>query len=221
MYNLDMLKGNGVPKKSTPILTVLITAAISVPLVFCVFSGIEYMSNQVQISFSSNMLEKIKEKVETVPYDERLDNRLNRELGVGLDAIEDIKKGIKRNLQWSFLLEEITSSMPENLAIAEMDVSRSVDKLRVPDPKKEGRKREVEIVWRTVKMTVFNLKAGRNNDDAQDYIERLNSSPLLRENMESAKIAMIRVEEFGEQMLPCYFVECVFRNGYKPEDSEV
>ena len=220
MYNLDMLKGNGVPKKSTPILTILITAAISVPLVFCALVGIEYMSNQVQIKFSSNMLEKIKEKVETVPYDERLDNRLNQELGVGLEAIEDIKKGIKRNLQWSFLLEEITSSMPENLAIADMDVSRTVDKLRVPDPKKEGRKREVEIVWRTLKMTVFNLKAGRNNDDAQDYIEKLNTSPLLRENMESAKIAMIRVEEFGEQMLPCYFIECVFRNGYKPGDSE-
>jgi hypothetical protein len=220
MYNLDMLKSNGIPRRSTPLLTIAATVAISGPLMLCVLMGIEYMSNQVQIRFNSQMLTKIQQKVETTPYDERLNNRLHQQLGVGLETIDDIITGVERNIQWPSVLAEITSSLPENLAIADIDVRRDVDKVRIPDPAKEGRKKEVEVVLRTLKMTVFNLKPDKNNEDAQNYIRSLNTSAVLKKDLQSAKIAMIKVEDFGEQMLPCYLIECVFRSGYKPGELE-
>ncbi|MFI4912579.1 MAG: hypothetical protein ACIAQZ_13010 [Sedimentisphaeraceae bacterium JB056] len=222
MYNLDLLKTNGIPKKGSPFLTFVTTTAVFIPILFCFMIGAEYMSNQVQIRFNFEMLDKIKQKLETVPYDQRLDNRLKQELGVGLSTISEIKQSVDRTIQWTSILTEITDSLPENLAIAEVDVKRAIDRLRVPDPKSEvNRKMEVEVITRTLKMTVFNLKPDRTNNDAQSYIKTLNDSELLKEKMESAKIAMIKVEEFGDQMLPCYFIECVFKSGYKaPEETK-
>jgi hypothetical protein len=215
MYNIDLLKNQGIPKKSTPFLTMMTTAAISIPLLLFLFIGIEYMANQIQIKFSSNMLDRIQEKFETMPYDQRLDNRLKQEFGFGLGAVEEIRQGVNRNIQWTTTLNEITSHLPENLAIADFDVRRNVEKSRVEDPQAKGRKKEVETVVRTLKMTIFNLKPDRSNDDAQNYIRELNNSSLLKENMESAKISVIRVEDFEGQMLPCYIIECVFKTGYE------
>jgi len=217
MYEIDMLKRHGVPRKSTPVLTVLITMAIAVPLFFCVLLGIEYMSNQIQIKFSASMLAKIQEKVKSVPYNERLDNRLGQELGVKMDTIDEIITGVDRNVQWSSILTEIVAHLPENLAIADFDVRRTMEKIRVTDPKKENGKKDVEVITRTLKMTIFNLKSDKDNNDAQEYINKLNSSEILKKNMESAKIAMIKVEDFDGKPMPCYMIECVFTSGYKGE----
>ncbi len=217
MYEIDMLKKHGIPHKSTPLLTILATMAIAIPVFFCLLLAIEYMSNQIQISFSSSMLTKIQDKVKFVPYDQRLNTRMEQEFGLGLSSVDEIINGVERNIQWTPVFAEIVSFLPENLAIADFDLRRSTEKMRIEDPKKEKARKEVEIITRTLKMTVFNLKSGKNNDDAQEYINRLNNSEVLKKDMEIAKIAMIKVEDFEGQPMPCYMIECVFKSGYKGE----
>ena len=215
MYKIDLLKNQGISKKISPLLTIIITAAISVPMIFCVLVAIEYMSNQIQIKFNSDILSKMHENFESTPYDKRLDNRLQQEFGFGLSAINEILIATDRNLQWTSTLNEIVSLLPEKLAIADFDVRKDIDKKRIEDPDNKGRRIEVETIERTLRMTVFSLSQENNNDEAQNYIKALNQSEILKDSLESAKISVIRVEEFGNLMLPCYLIECKFKTGYK------
>ncbi len=215
MYEIDMLKKHGVPRKSTPVLTIMTTMAVAVPLFFCALLGVEYMSNQIQIKFNSAILGKIQEKVKFVPYEQRLGNRLKQEMGLEMSSIDETIRVVGRNVQWSPIMTEIIYHLPENLAIADFDIRRSTEKMRVDDPQKKVGKMEVEIIIRTLKMTVFNLKSDKHNDDAQEYIVRLNNSEILKKDMDSAKIAVIKVEDFDGKPMPCYMIECVFKSGYK------
>lgn len=215
MYEIDLLKKQGTPRKSTPILTLLTTGAIALPAFIGMLVFAEYLSNETKIRFNTSFLAKIHEKTQTVPYDVRLANKLESDLGMNMDTIVEVLSAVNRNLQWSQILNEITSLLPENLAISDIDVRRNVEKQRIKDPKDEKKQKDVETVIRTLKMTVYNLKSDMDNTDAQNYLSSLNSSPVLSEAMESAKISTIKIEDFEGQPLPCYMIECVFKSGYK------
>ncbi|ARN55719.1 hypothetical protein [Sedimentisphaera salicampi] len=215
MYEVDMLKKQGIPRKSTPLLTVIMTAAVSLPLILSGLFLFEYYGKNIEIDFNSKVLTRIEKKVSTLPFDERLNNRLKKKLGVGIEYPEELLLGIDKSLQWTPILESITGTLPENLAISEFDVSKETDRLRIEDPEKEGRKKDVEIVSRKLSLLVYNLRDDDGNESAEHYINQLNESKALKTKMKNAKIASIRLEEFGEYVLPCYVVECVFVSGKK------
>ena len=215
MYEIDMLKKQGIPRKSTPLLAIFVTGALAIPLIIASLFIFQYFGNKVQIRFNASMLTKIQQKVSSLPFDKRLDNRLNQELGFGIAYPNELINGIDKALQWTPILDCITSTLPENLAISEFDVKKQVESHRIPDPAKPGQKKQVETITRTLKLRVYNLREDDGNQSAEMYIQSLNNSELLKDKMLSAKIASIKMEEFGEYILPCYTVECVFLTGKK------
>lgn len=216
MFTIDFLKEQGLPDKSRPIKTGVITIIASVLLVgFCLL-GIQYFKNKIVLASKQKELVKSEAMLLNNSGGKNRQSQTKRDLGVYVQCKNEIAASIGRYTQWTPILREFSVKMPASLLLDELSVIRTIKKKKINsilDPKK---KVDYEIIHRTIKSNVCDFAPQDEGAAVEKYLDKLRGSTSLKGILGKTYIAESNDGEFEDEVgkkfpVKNYVINCLLK----------
>ncbi len=212
IFTIDLLKGQAIPLKSKPggLVVVVVTAVIPLAVAMGMFSL--YLHNNITVTLRQKEIARYDTEIGKLSDALRIQETLEKEKMVYKDSLRDVSSSIKRHIQWSPILTTLIENMPDSVVLTSIEVEHNSVKRKVPkqdDPRKIV---EVDVLAKTLRLTVSGGPE-RNCDDAvREFRDRLRASAFLGPKLENIAVAQQSETRQGRDVV-LYEINCVFRPG--------
>ena len=212
IFKIDLLNGQAIPLKSKPggLAVVVVTAVIPLTVAMGMFSL--YLHDNIAVTVKQKEIAKYDAEAGRLSDAVKLQKALEKEKTTYKDSLSDVRSSIKRHTQWSPILTTLIENMPDSVVLTSIEVEHNSVKKKVP--KKEDPKRmvEVDVLARTLRLTVSG-GSQRNCDEAvREFRDRLRASPLLGPKLENIAVAQQSETRQGRDVVS-YEINCLFKPG--------
>ncbi len=138
MHTIDLLKGRGLPAKTTFGSVFFVVLMFVVPLLIGAAMAGFYLINQIEIGITASDMEKLDNIIaELKPNAEKTDN-LRKEINLYTTRLTEVSKCVKTYVQWTPVLIDVVKDKPERMFMNRLTVTND-DKntvIRNSDPNK-------------------------------------------------------------------------------------
>jgi len=216
MFTIDFLKEQGLPAKSRPIRTALMTIIAFVLLTGFCLMGIQYFKNKIVLASKQNELAKSEAILLSKPNGKNLKSQIKRDLDLYKQCKYEVAVSIGRYTQWTPILREFSMKMPSSLLMDELRVTRSIKKKKVTsvlDPKK---KVDYEIIQRTIKSHICDFVPEDEGAGVEMYLEQIRGSESLSSILGKTYIVESTDGEFEDEggkklAVKNYIINCMLK----------
>ena len=212
IFKIDLLNGQAIPLKSKPggLAVVVVTAVIPLTVAMGMFSL--YLHDNIAVTVKQKEIAKYDAEAGRLSDAVKLQAAMEKEKTTYKDSLSDVRSSIKRHTQWSPILTTLIENMPDSVVLTSIEVEHNSVKKKVPkkeDPKKMV---EVDVLARTLRLTVSG-GSQRNCDEAvREFRDRLRASPLLGPKLENIAVAQQSETRQGRDVVS-YEINCLFKPG--------
>jgi len=212
IFKIDLLNGQAIPLKSKPggLAVVVVTAVIPLTVAMGMFSL--YLHDNIAVTVKQKEIAKYDAEAGRLSDAVKLQAAMEKEKTTYKDSLSDDRSSIKRHTQWSPILTTLIENMPDSVVLTSIEVEHNSVKKKVPkkeDPKKMV---EVDVLARTLRLTVSG-GSQRNCDEAvREFRDRLRASPLLGPKLENIAVAQQSETRQGRDVVS-YEINCLFKPG--------
>lgn len=212
MFTIDLLKGQGIPVKTTPQGMAVAAAATLVPAVTAIMLFGFYLYDRVIVSVQQQRVasyeEKIAELDDVVEQREHLESQISHQKG----CLTEVGSLVQRHHQWSPVLAMLVRSMPESLVLTNLEVKERTVRKLVPDEDDPEIEIEVSVPAKTLAMTVRNAVGTEADSDAvRKFREQLYSDEALNPLLENVVVSQ-RTQRIHGQTVMTYEISCLFKS---------
>ena len=212
IFTIDLLNGQAIPLKSKPGGLVFVVATAVIPLTIAMGMFSLYVHNNIAVTVKQREIAKYDTEASKLSDAVKLQAALEKEKTTYKDSFSDVRSSIKRHTQWSPILTTLIENMPDSVVLTSIEVEHNSVKKKVPkkdDPKKTV---EVDVLARTLRLTVSS-GSQRNCDEAvREYRNRLRASPFLGPKLENIAVAQQSETRQGRDVVS-YEINCLFKPG--------
>jgi len=212
MFEIDLLKGRGIPPRTRPEGIVAAAVTFVVPVIATVAMLGLFLTNSIRIRTQRSQLAnyerqtaKLSEALESKRAFEQQKQTINR-------FLSEVSSALNRHTQWSDILVTVVENMPESMILTGLEVKQNTIKKKIRKETAEGQKETtVSVPLRTLRISVGG-KSGYNCDQAvRDFSERLRSSDVLDSKLQDVRVAKggSRAHQFTD--LVSYEIDCIFK----------
>lgn len=196
MYHIDLLKGYGVPIKSKPGGIYLIAFSFIVPVALTAVVAGNYLHNRILIKSHVNVIEKCEAKIEELAPRTALRRQIEQYKDSLLLCQDEAADVIPWHMQWSGILAELASSMPESMTLDKLEAKKGISAAkRVPSRRIENKMIEVSIPVTVLNM-LFYVPAGNDADEmVKEYIQQLRYTSKLADKIKDILPVGSRTDE--------------------------
>jgi hypothetical protein len=183
MHSIDLLKGHGIPPKATTGGIIILTIMVIVPIL--VATGILdwYLQTGIYIETMQQKIETAKETITKHTPDVKMKHSLEKEIKLLNSKLTEISRALDIFIQWTPVLVTVAENMPGQMIMrdltAQSQSTRRTTRRRV-DPNKPV---AIPIPERSLVMNINGSRPGSYYQTVQQYQERLNNSPALKEKI--------------------------------------
>lgn len=211
-FNIDLLKGQGLPLRSSPagIAVTMICAALPVVMAIAVI-GL-FMHNKIEISQREKEITELTEKIDEMSETVELQKTLEQEKTHYGVCLSEVKSSIERFSQWSPVLTTLVENMPSSVILTELEVEQDIVKKKVPDKENPKKMNEVDTFVTTMQVTVSNNSRSNSDEAVKEFRDFLCSSPLLGPRLEKVGVSKESGTLAGQDVV-YYLIDCVFKAG--------
>ena len=154
MFKIDLLKGQGIPVKSTPAGLAIAAAISTVPVIVLIVVVGCFMVNSVNIANAekgitrfTNMKEELSEKVSSL-------NTIEQEKKKISSSLDEVSSSFYRHTQWTNILMTVSENMPDSMVLSEFQVKQKPLSKQVPKNNNPEEQVFITIPVRTLRMRV-------------------------------------------------------------------
>lgn len=212
IFTIDLLNGQAIPLKSKPGGLAFVVATAVIPLTVAMGMLSVYMHNNVAVTVKQREITRCETEIGKLSDAVKLQQALEKEKTTYKNSLSDVRSSIKRHTQWSPILTTLIENMPDSVVLTSIEVEHNSMKKKVPkkdDPKKTV---EVDVLVRTLRLTVSS-GSERNCDEAvREYRDRLRASPFLGPKLENIAVAQQSETRQGRDVVS-YEINCLFKPG--------
>jgi len=212
IFTIDLLNGQAVPLKSKPGGLVFVVATAVIPFTVAMVMFSLYVHNNIAVTVKQREIARYDAEAGKLSDAVKLQEALEKEKTTCKDSLSDVRSSIKRHTQWSPILTTLIENMPDSVVLTSIEVEHNSVKKKVPkkdDPKKTV---EVDVLARTLHLTVSG-GSQRNCDEAvREYRDRLRASPFLGPKLENIAVAQQSETRQGRDVVS-YEINCLFKPG--------
>jgi hypothetical protein len=180
MHNIDLLKGQGVPPKATTGGIMILTVMVIVPILVAAGMLDWYLQTGIDIEMTQQKIATAEETITTHASDVKLKHSLEEEIMLLNSKLTEISRALDIFIQWTPVLVTVAENMPRPMIMrdltAQSQSTRRTTRRRV-DPNKPI---DIPIPERSLVMNINGSKPGSYYQTVQQYQERLNNSPALK-----------------------------------------
>jgi len=212
IFTIDLLNGQAIPLKSKPGALAFVVATAVIPLTVAMGMFSLYLHDNIAVTVKQKEIAKYDAEAGKLSDAVKLQAALEKEKTTYKDSLSDVRSSIKRHTQWSPILTTLIENMPDSVVLTSIEVEHNSVKKKVPkkeDPKKMV---EVDVLARTLRLTVSG-GSQRNSDEAvREFRDRLRASPFLGPKLENIAVAQQSETRQGRDVVS-YEINCLFKPG--------
>jgi hypothetical protein len=210
MFTIDLLKGQGIPRKNKPAGMAVAAITVAVPFIAAIAAFTCYLCNATIISIEKQAITSYQAKFNKLSDAVKLHKSLEQEKNLYIDCLSEVKSSIANHTQWSDILAAVVENLPEAVILTKLEVTQQHEKRKVPakdDPKKTV---DITVPIKTLKINVA-AHPGSNCDGAvRDFRNRLLNLPYLQQTFNSINVSQTS-GTLGNQQVISFEIDCIFK----------
>ena len=210
MYEIDLLKGEGVPIRSRPGGIAFACLVIAVPLIVGAAMVSIYLEHRVATSVQSQQLTRLRRMIVTLS--QALDTKrvLEERQAAGHHLLDDVKTALTGYTQWSPVLRTVIDCMPDALILTKLDATRNSVRREVPLKDNPKATTEITVPVRALQIGVCGYDEQSAYRAVRAFQDRLRAAPLLGPRIDTVTVSQESQVLDGEQVVS-YELNCAFK----------
>jgi Tfp pilus assembly protein PilN len=210
MFTIDLLKGQGVPLKSSPGGIAIIAITIAIPLYVLIMMFGFYVNDSTYMSIKEQEIVRCQSEIDKLSGAVKLYESLEKDKILYNSCLSEVKSSIDKFIQWSPVLVTLVENMPNSVMLTELEVRE--DSVRRKVPKKDNPQEIVDdnVPVKVLRMTISGGRQYDCNDEVKDFQDRLQSSAFLGPQLENIVVSR-ESETLKGRDVASYEIECVFK----------
>jgi len=117
MFTIDLLKGECIPRKSTPESIATAVTAVVVPLIIAIAMFGFYVRNKIVISIQKHTIVNYETKIDELSDAIKLQKSFEKEKDTYSSCLSEVSSGLGRHTQWSPVLVTVVKNIPESVVL--------------------------------------------------------------------------------------------------------
>ncbi|MBC8470593.1 MAG: hypothetical protein H8D56_14070 [Planctomycetes bacterium] len=210
MFTIDLLKGQGVPLKSSPGGIAITAFTIAVPLYVLIIAFGFYANGKTYMSINQQEIVRCQSEIKKLSGAVGLQESLEKEKILYSDCLSEVKSSISKYIQWSPVLVTIVENMPGSVMLTALEVKQESVRKKVPKPDNPQEMVEQSIPIKVLLMSVSGNPKYDCGKAVMDFQDSLRSSDFLGPKLESIGYSQ-KSETLKGQDVASYEIKCVFK----------
>lgn len=182
MHKIDLLKGQGIPAKTTSGGMMVIAITLIVPILVAAGGLDWYLRTKMSIEIRQGEIVKAKKAITEHAADVKLKKSKEREIAILNEKLMETSRCLNTFMQWSPVLETLAEYMPIPMIMNDLTAQSTSGggrrtTRRGNDPNQPV---SIPIPDRTLVMNISGDRPGNFDSTVQKFQESLNSSEVLK-----------------------------------------
>ena len=211
MFTIDLLKGTGLPHRTSPARLAMEAVPFMVPVIVAVMLLFQYGYNNTVIATMRIDTGRLEGNIRELSEDMAAFERYNSCILKAGDRLGEVAQALGQHRQWSGILEELVRSLPEPVALQQLDLKRNASKKRVPDKNNPKELVTATIITRSLLISVFGKPSPRTDQAVYDYMSSISQSEALKPFVEDVRITSRQEEDIDKRRMAVYEIECLLK----------
>ena len=210
MFKIDLLKGQGVPMKSSPGGIAIAAVTIAVPLyVFIIAFGF-YVNGKTYMSVKKQEIARCQSVIDNLSDAVELLESLEKEKTAYGARLLEVKSSINRYIQWSPVLVTLVENMPNSVMLTGLEVKQHSVRKKVPKKDNPQEMIEKNVPVKILRMSVSGSPQYNCDKAVKDFRDSLLSSAFLGPRLENIGVSQ-ESETLEGRDIASYEIDCVFK----------
>lgn len=210
MFTIDLLKGQGVPLKSSPGGLAIIAATVTVPIIIAVVMFTIYLEDKAKASITEQEISRCQKEIDQLSDAVKLYESLEKEKILYGNCLSEVNTSIGRYIQWSPVLVTVVENLPESVMLTGLEVRHDTIRKKVPKAANPEEMIEKTFSKKILLMTVSGNPKNNCGKAVMDFQDSLRSSDFLGPKLESIGFSQ-ESETLKGQDVASYEIKCVFK----------
>jgi Tfp pilus assembly protein PilN len=213
MFEIDLLKGRGIPPRRGPETLAVVAVTVMVPIVAAMLVLGVYLSRSVSIATKQQEIANYEAKIVKLADALKLQKWFDEEQKTINGCLSEVSASIGTHTQWSPVLVTLVENLPSSMVLTKLDVETRSVKKKAPksnDAKKKAA--DISVPVRTLHMSVSGNPNQNHDSDVRDFKDRLRFSELLGPKLEEIRVSQKTGILEGQDAVS-YEIECIFKPG--------
>ena len=212
MFTIDLLKGQGTPRKSSPGSVATAATAAFVPVVIAIAMFSFYLLNRIFISVQTSAIASYETKISKMSDAIRQQQDLEEEIKTYNDCLSEVASNLDRHTQWSPSIVTLVKNMPDSVVLKSLSVKQSSTRIKVPQKDDPTKMIDASVPVRSLQMTVVGLPESNCDEAIKNFSEQLRSSSELGPRLKNVRISQ-GVGKLEDKEVISYQIDCIFKPG--------
>lgn len=212
MFTIDLLKGQAIPLKSKPGSLAIIVISLAIPVTVTAGMLSIYHRNKIVVSVKERQIAKCQEQIDELSDAVELQRALEKKKTAYSSCLSEVKSSIKRHTQWSPVLTAIMENIPDAVVLSSLAVEHNSVKKKVPKDDNPKKMVEVDVLVRTLRLSVVGGQQTNSDEAVRDFRDRLRDSEFLGPRLENIGVSQKSESRDGREVVS-YEISCILKAG--------
>jgi len=213
MFNIDLLKGKGLPVRTKPQGVAIFVATFTVPIAAAMLMVGFYVRNEVVISVHKQNATSFENQTQRLADALKLKEKCEKTKADINGCMADMATSINRHMQWTPLLVAIVQNLPDSVALTGLEVKKQTSKRKPAAKGQDAKKGDNTIITRTLKMSVSGNPRYNCDVEVKAFRDRLKADEIMGPKLEDIVIVSQGNEVIDGRDVVTYDIDCVFKPG--------
>ena len=211
MHTIDLLRGQGIPAKSTLGSVAMVAVIVAVPILAGAVLLDRYLHNKEVVAIGQEGITKAQETIERFAADVKFQEQMEQRRGGVNSRLAEVKSYLGDYVQWSPVLITLAENMPADMVLSKLTAEVRRSRERGFESNDPNRPVNVNITKRTLTLDISGGAAGSYDAVIRKYRDDLSSSPVLGPKLENIIVSQRTGQSAGEKAV--YTMNLMFKAG--------
>jgi Tfp pilus assembly protein PilN len=212
MFTIDLLKGHGIPVKSSAAGVAIGLATFAVPVIVALAMLTCYLHNIINIPILKWKTLNCQTKIKSLSNAAELQKSFEKQKDNLRGCLSEVASSIGGYSQWSPVLATLVENIPPSVILTGLEAKHYFVKRKTPQKNDPEKTVEVSIPARILRIGISGTSDSNCDKEVRDFQDRLRSSAFLGPKLEDIRVSQKSGTSDGRNVMR-YDIDCIFKPG--------
>jgi Tfp pilus assembly protein PilN len=212
MHTIDLLRGQGVPAKTTLGSAAMVMVIVMVPILAAAAMVDRYLQNKTDIEIKKQAITIEQATVNKFADAVKDKESLQKQQEAVRSELSEVSSCLDNFIQWSPVLKTLVECMPAQMYMSGLRAESTSERQRLTKDNKAGRTVNVTVYKRKLVLDISGSELRDYGDMVQKYSNRLKSSQVLGPKLENIEFSQ-KPGTAGDLNTVSYTMNLIFKSG--------
>jgi len=212
MHTIDLLRGQGIPAKTTLGSAAMVVVMIAVPILAAAGMVDRYMQNGTDIGIKQQTIKTEQATIDQFADAVKFKESLLKQQNTIHSKLSEVSSCLGNYIQWSPVLETLAKYLPAKMVMGGLRAGSTSVRQRVASENDPKQMENVTVFRRTLVLDISGSELRDYGSEVENYSKRLKSSPVLGPKLENIEFSQ-KPGSAGDINTVSYTMNLMFKPG--------